>query len=287
MRRLAAVLGCTLGLVACGGPVEETLVDELRVLAAVPTAPEVPPGTSVDLAVTTSDPDATGFEALAWVCTPTGPPGSPCLEAQGGTTDGWVAPVEGGVATGLVPSAASAAFLTEEAPTLPATVWVLTCERGVCPLVRDAVGRTSEDPGWDELVADLSDPADAARDLPLVGTSLIRRTLVVSVRAEEERNQHPRIVASPEEALGAAPAEEARFEIGVEDEEEEELLVYGFATLGGLDAVAVEPESGVAELGWFPGEEAESGTEATLYVVVSDGLGGEAVWTGTGRVSAP
>ena len=63
--------------------------------------------------------------------------------------------------------------------------------------------------------------------------------------------------------------------------------VYAFTTIGGfasndrLNSLLTE-KSGVLQVEWFPPEEG-SGT-ADLFVIVENGNGGSAIWTGEGEV---
>jgi len=283
VRRIAGVV-LALSAVACGGPVEETLVPELRVLAAIPDVPEAAPGEGLGVQVTAIDPDDAGYDALVWLCTPTGPPGAPCLEATSGTTDGWTARVdETGRAEGLTVPAALAGVLSDEVPEVQTTVWVLTCAPGLCPLIDRAAAATDADSGWDQLVTDLSDPAAHARELPLEGVALTRRSLVVSMRSEDARNQHPRFTRTPDAVQRVAVGGEVTLDFDVEDDETVD--VYGYTTLGGFDASFVTvSDLGYADPTWIVGEDAESGQRAELVVIASDGRGGEVLWRGSGEV---
>ena len=63
----------------CGaGPNDETLVDELRVLAMVAEPPEVAPGAESTVEVTVADPEGVGPDVIVWTCTDLG---DGCLEA--------------------------------------------------------------------------------------------------------------------------------------------------------------------------------------------------------------
>lgn len=274
-----------LGLIACGGPIEETLVDELRVVAAVPDRPEVAPGESFGVDVFAVDPADQGLESLVWVCTPTGPPGEPCLESLAGTTNGWAAAVDAeGRAEGLQVAPALAGALSGELEEVEIPIWVLTCEPGLCPLIQQAPSLYAIDVSWDGVVPQLNDPPSVVRELPMQGVALTRRSVLVSLRPPDARNQHPVIQVAPTDPIEAPADSEAPFVLTVADDEP--TSGFGYTTLGGFDAIEVEAEEGELEVSWFPGEEAEAGDEADLYVVVSDGRGGEAVWRGSGTVGA-
>lgn len=128
-----------LALLGCGaGPNEETLVPDVRVMAAVAEPPEVEAGASVELAVHLVDPVGEGVEGVLWTCVDLG---EGCLEAElpaAGATlldpvDG-VATVTRGVPAELAPVVADGSTV------LPVPVWVLACAPGVCPLI-DEVAR--------------------------------------------------------------------------------------------------------------------------------------------------
>jgi len=272
-------------LTACGGPVEQTLVDELRVLAAVPDTPEVAPGETLGVRLTVLDPADAGFESLAWLCTPTGPPGSPCLEATRSRTEGWTTSIDqDGRGEGLlVPAALAGALSDDDVPQVQTTLWVLSCTPGTCPLVQQgAPGAFAVEPGWDDLVEHLSDPAALARELPLQGVALTRRSVVVSLRPPDARNQHPVLTDLPVEPPVAPVDGEATFSVTVDDAQPTALFAY--TTVGGFAAVETTVDEGQAELTWFPGESSEDGQDAELILVASDGLGGESVWRGLGEV---
>ena len=55
--------------IACGGPNDETLVDELRVLSMVSNPPEVIPGETYVIQHLTHIPLGTGSERITWPCT--------------------------------------------------------------------------------------------------------------------------------------------------------------------------------------------------------------------------
>lgn len=281
----ALLLG--LGLVACGGPVEETLVDELRVVAAIPDHPEVAPGEPFGVDVLTVDPADEGYRSLAWVCTPTGPPGEPCLEETLGSTLGWVSPVDAtGRAEGLqVAPILAGALAGQEIEELEVPIWILTCADDLCPIIEDAPGTYRVDVAWDRVVPGLADPAALVRDLPIEGVALTRRSVLVSLRPADARNQHPRIVEPPSDPLSAPSDASAELMLNVQDTQD--VTAYGYTTLGGFAAAAVEAEDGRLDLEWFPGVDAEPGATADLVVVVSDGRGGEALWRGRGRVTEP
>ena len=74
------------------GPSAETLVDELRVIAAVAEPPEVMPAETSNLEVVVADPLQNGAQVAVWACTPAGE--DTCVEAG--------SPLAGRLATGTL-----------------------------------------------------------------------------------------------------------------------------------------------------------------------------------------
>lgn len=258
---LTLLAGCT------PGPSSETLIDELRIIGAVVEPPEVAPGESTDVEVLVADPFASGALAAVWMCTPTGDgcaeAGSPVSERLfvGGLEDGFVNGV-------LTVNPLWAAFATDEP--LPAGLWVLACEPGLCPqldVFADADGTGS--PELEEL---LSTPTQWVADLPLSGVSLAAKQIAVSTRPLEERNANPVLIV--EGSLESAPGEELTLEVSVDDAEVAEVM--GLSTAGGFGLPAFAFLDGVTSMRWYAPEEPE---QVRLYAVASDGLGGTAMWT--------
>lgn len=140
------------------------------------------------------------------------------------------------------------------------TVWALACAPGAC-----------DGPG-----DDLADPSVWMPSLPSARVSLARRTVLVSPSAEQRLNANPVI-----EPAGAVPTEAPvglpialRFQ--VTDLDVGEPAAFGFATSGGFSMGSGYAE-GVAELEFLAPEEPGP---VDLWVVVDDGLGGTAWWTG-------
>ena len=258
----------SLGLVACGGPVEETLVDELRVVAAIPSTPEARPGERIDVDVTIIEPDGAPVDVMVWLCTASGPPGAPCLEDGFDRSTSMVVQrgVTGDVAASLELSPALAGVLSDSVLEIPTSLWVLTCEPDVCPIM-DASG--------EELAAALADPAALLRELPLQGVAASRRTVRVSNRSDDERNQNPTLFGVVGESQ-VAPEAEVTFTLDVRDDQPGG-TAYGYATAGGFSAVEAPVIDGKVELVWFA-PEGEPVGPVQLLVVVQDGLGGEGLW---------
>lgn len=152
---------------ACGGPDEATLLDELKVVAAVAEPPDVLAGEPYDLSFTVADPLDEGGEWLAWSCLPE----LGCV-TEGGPLDGETLSVQ---AVGVA----------------PVPVWFLACAPGACDL-----GEADEER--------LLDPIGWLEELPMTGVTLASRlTRVVAEGAE--RNENPRIEVAPSGL--SAPAE--------------------------------------------------------------------------------
>lgn len=269
----------TASLVACGGPVEQTLVDELRVVAAIPSTPEARPGEIVDVSVTIIEPTGADVDVLVWLCTPSGPPGSPCLEEAGSQANAVAVAkgVPGDVQVSLEVSPLLAGALSDAVPEVPVALWVLTCEPDLCPIM-DQVEATPSLGVPADVAGHLADPTSLLTTLPLQGVAASRRTLVVSSRTDDTRNRNPELfgafVASPVE-----PGQEVLFSLDVSDDQPGG-DAFGYATAGGFGAASVPVLDGRVDLAWFAPEEATE-TPIELLVVAQDGLGGEALWRST------
>ena len=151
-----------------------------------------------------------------------------------------------------VPSSAEGGF---------ATVSALACEPGVC----DGPGERSDPDSW-------------LSELGFGGFSFARRTIGISPAPEVRLNDNPGLlpVGLPD-AVPAGQVSELNFQI--DDALVDEPNAYGFASAGGfLEAEVGLNEEGVFQLELSAPEEAG---EVTVWVVVDDGLGGSASWTGS------
>ncbi|MFK7926566.1 MAG: hypothetical protein AB8H79_00140 [Myxococcota bacterium] len=268
-----------LGLVACGGPVEETLVDELRIVAAIPSVAEAEPGSTVSLNTLIVRPDAGPVDVLMWMCTPTGPPGSPCLEASAGTTGGWMAVVRGAGldASGEVTISPLLSAAVADGPVQVPT-WFLACEPGLCPIIDQAEAALTNDDS--DLPAVLADPSALLQGLPLTGVAATQRSVWVSSRPEAERNVHPVVASGPVDVLKGDTEIGAEFSLELEDSGP--LIAYSYATAGGFAEASTDADVDGVTLTWFAPEEGEGAVD--LYVVVQDAEGGEALWRGTAEI---
>jgi hypothetical protein len=271
-------------LVACGGPVEETLVDELRVVAAIPSAPEARPGESVDVAVTVVEPEGLPVDVLVWLCTAAGPPGAPCAESAGELAA--TAVVQRGAvsetAVSLQVPALLSGVLSDDLPEIRTSLWVLACEAGLCPLIDEVAAAPAA--GTDahaDVAAQLADPASVLADLPLQGVAASRRTLRVSNRTDDVRNRNPTLTGVLDIAT-VAPGGELAVSLTVEDDQPGG-TAFGYATAGGFGVASALAIEGQVDLDWLAPEESIT-APVQLMVVVQDGLGGEALWRGSVRV---
>ena len=142
--RISTLLGL-LTCIACGGPNDETLVDELRVLAMVSRPPEVAPGETYTIQHVTHIPVGTASERITWPCTFDG---TGCAEAAFATQlQDWVHLTEpNGEEVSTSSSRAPEglqAILSEDTPQLQIPHWTLACAPGLCPII-DAVRNAPE-----------------------------------------------------------------------------------------------------------------------------------------------
>ncbi len=263
-------------LIACGGPDEDTLIDELRVVSITAEPPEVAPGGTSMLTATVADPAGTGPDVLVWTCTNFG---DGCLEAAApgmGTTVGAL--TDGQLVTDRTAPMELAGIVGDGVTVLPVFTWALACEPGLCPIIDLATA--APDPGTedgDTLATLLADPFTMMEDLPLLGTSLAFVTLSVSTRATPVVN--PTLIPTFD-TVSAAPEASATLGFDVVGGAE----IYGYTTLGGFEMDGYVVVDGRAELVWFAPLEAEPGDVAELYVVVNGPDGGSALWRGTSVV---
>lgn len=256
-------------LVGCGGPNEETLLDELRVLAVVLEPPELAPGESTTVSAVVVDPLAEGVEALIWTCADLG---EGCLEAAAPAQGSTVAtPVDGVISAEIAVPSALAGAVADGETVLPVPLWTLVCAPGLCDVIAlaasaPAVGSEDAQP----LSAFLADPSAAMAELPLSGTSLALTLLRVSQRADPITNP---VLTSTLTALTAAPEESVDIPLTVASADT--TTAYGYATGGGFDGTDAPVVDGTVTLTWIAPE--EEGTY-DLYIVVTGEDGGSAVW---------
>lgn len=265
-----------LALTGCGGPNEETLVDELRVLSMIADPPEATPGATVTLDTLVVDPAGEGADVLIWSCTDLG---DGCVEPAFGLPFWTTAQLEatGTVSLSVTVPAALAPAVTEEAVPLVG-LYALACTPGTCAVVDDALGGNVD-------VDVLADPFGLMEELPITGTSLATRRLDVSASAEPHLNPVVTLLEEP------VPGETVTLAFELAGETGDNPQAWGYATGGGFDAPSYAIEDGAVTLTWaVPAEDAESGLldeggGADVWVVFNDDLGGAALWAG--RVQGP
>ncbi len=262
-----------LALTACGGPNEETLVDELRVLAMVAEPPEVAPGAAAAVDVVVADPEESGVDVLFWTCASLG---EGCLEhAAPGLGATVAAPTDGHVRVTRTAPVELAGIVGDGVTVLPIPMYALACAPGVCPLID--VAATSPAPGTadaDTLAAFLEDPFTGMESLALTGTSLGFSLLSVSTRVEPVVNPLIALRGDPPTTIAVEGELSLVFDTGSTDD----LNAWGYGTAGGFTMPSYAPEDdGSVTLKWIA--PVEPGL-VRLWVVVVGEAGGSAVWEG-------
>lgn len=268
-----------LGLAGCA-PAEEpdpSWLEELQVVGVVLEPPSLGRVSSVQVDVTAADPRARGAEVLVWSCTDFGigcfeqtdPTGKPRPVSQWARTTTLV----GDAATVSLPVPVFPESLLEEPDTvdLVGLVWALACAPGVCDLIRSV--QEEPEPGteaWDDVARQLGHP-----DEWMVGLQTGWASLAVKAVPVGSDNVNPAIVTDVE-ALVAAPGESASLQVEFQDDGDVgHANVAAWSTLG---PVGVTQGPRGATITWeAPVDVVGSGR---LYVVVSDGRGGQAVYAG-------
>jgi len=263
----------------CGGPNEETLIDELRVVAMVAEPPEVAPGESLDLTTWTHIPENSAIERMTWTCVFQG---DGCAEATFEDLDRWIqiedTSTEPDRTHTLEVPETLASLLTGESEEIWVPTWTLACEPGLCPLFEQVRAKPSAGGAeWETLTAALADPYSWMMALPKEGVSLATRTLVVSAREPEQRNQNPRIQATFTNDIQIALEAEETLTFSVEDEDPA-LTAWGYTTLGGFESVNEEVSGGTVELSLIAPENPEDIGPGEIYIIINDGRGGNSVW---------
>jgi len=213
-----ALLGLTLLLSGCGGPRPETLLYELRIVAAVAEPPEVAQGEPYDLTAIIADPTGEGGDWMIWGCLPD----LGCAVERG----------ELGIDE---PTATVVAVA-------PAPVWVMACAPGACDL------SAATD-------AQLEDPQAWLQDLPVSGVTLGSRLTRITEAPVEERNTNPVIDTEPETAVleGVRREQEVKLPFVVPGAE----TAFGLATGGGFTMTEFDvADAGETELVWVAPEQA-------------------------------
>ncbi|MCP4809145.1 MAG: hypothetical protein GY913_12975 [Proteobacteria bacterium] len=249
-------------MLACAGPSEDTLIDELRVLAILAEAPEAAPGQTLAVETVVVDPFE-DHQLLQWTCTSLAP--GTCLEADEET---WEDLTVDEPVTDFTISPALAAVAGDE-PLPLVSRWALACEPGACPFLDGLSGSIPDD-----LRADLQDPAELLRDLPLEGVSLAVQPVDVSTRTDMAEN--PAVTCTgPSEAK---PGETVDFECEVAGGFQEDAAIWGYTSAGAWigASMPLAPDDTSATYSWVA-PDAEQQVE--LWLVVTDGGRGTAVWS--------
>lgn len=269
----------------CMGPDDDTLIDELRVLAVVAEPPEVEPGATVQITTYIADPlaepGAAPPDVMVWTCALLDDTCYESSEPGQGATVGQ--PENGTYVTTRTAPAALIGVVNDGTTVLPLLLWTLACAPGLCPVIDLAAASPPPDvsePDGATLATFLADPIGGLEALPLVGTSLALADVAVSTRALPITN---RVIAPLSEApeVDVGGAVELTFTVDGPG------TAYGYTTRGGFDATdyevnaAPEAAGGTVTLTWFGGDEAGP---ADLWVIVNGPMGGTAVWGGVGTV---
>jgi hypothetical protein len=274
--RAARLCGLVGLLTACGGPSAETQVEELRVLVLRGDPPEIGPGEPYAVEGVVADPLDEGFETLFWTCTRLGPD---CIEPSASTDAAWPglradsAPTGEIAETGLASPALSAVAGEDPLPLIQ--LYVLACTPGTCPVIDRAAA--DPDPGSAEadlLVADLADPFTMLEGLPMQGVSLASFSLSLSSRPEAERHQNPGLSCARSGEGPVAPGAEVTFTCSAEGSFDADGGLWGYATLGAWDGSSVQVDAPDPEITYTWIAPARKTGDATLWLVLVDGLGG-------------
>jgi hypothetical protein len=262
---------------ACGGPSEETLIPELRVVTVVSEPPVIAPGETLRSRVIIADPEGNGVEAAVWMCTPIGP--ATCAESSvpGPQPISSFARVVRGQTDFTVEFPISPSAAANIGAEKPPRLAIFACETGLCP----EFDRVEADPepgseAWAEVALALAKPFYWLDEKPLRGVTLASRYLELTDLPVDQRRQNPvlTLIGDPPRAVPVGESAELEFEVTTDAPRV--VQVYGFTDRGGMGPVSVEVVNGRASLSWFPGEEPGP---ATLWVTAEDGLGGSALWT--------
>jgi hypothetical protein len=252
------------------GPSDETLLDELRVIAAVAEPPEISPGESVDITATVVDPLEAGMEMVIWACTPT----------VGGCAEDRLPLDERLAVPAITDSTATATLRTPIVPlpedtVISGIVWLMACEPGLCDVIEDARTALANDGDFPDA---LRDPVSLLQGLPLTGVSLATRSVGLSNRPVEERNANPVITVTAPLPDTITAEEELEFPLDISDDTVTDVLVaVGLTTGGGFGAPLFDVLEGRADLTYFA---PDSSGVVDLYVIAEDGDGGSAIWKG-------
>ena len=302
-RLLSGYVACM--MISCMGPDQETLVDELRVMAIQTVPAEVQlrdfaPDESgvVDapvINVVVADPLQSGYQVAIWPCTNIG---EGCEERKvfEDTPEEWVAIIEGTeslVTVQVLNNPLWGALLsqspTPDVPVSITSIFVLACAPEVCVEIQNAINGT-----WD--LDKFANPLDWISKLPLEGSSMAIKQLPVSNgMTDDTRLKNPTLIPlfDLEEPLTVSGVDPTLlpFEITLFQQDADVASIFGYTTRGGFARNVFANnglqmsvgESAERLVTWYadPAEDAESGP-ATLFVIVEDGVGGTDFWVGEG-----
>lgn len=264
-----------LALLACAGPADTTKVRDVQIVHVGAEPAELNAGETSVMTVTVADPSGEGVQLIAWPCTDLG---EGCVEDPG-TAAGWAQEIELDGEDGTVEIIASTIWegvfaSGEELPFDPfQAMWFLACRPGLCPVLDQALA------GDEAAYAFLQDPAAGMVDLPVDGSSLVRRSVVISQDGPEDRNENPQILRVGEDELLLSTLGELTLQFQVADDGEGTLTTDVYTEVGTLGPA--RGEGATPEFIWYAGEEAGEGR---IYAVVRDDEGGSALWRGDARV---
>ena len=255
-----------LPMLTCGcvaGANEDTLVDELRVVAIAVDPPEVSPGETFTATMHIASPSDSDVEVGAWTCAGFG---GECLEQL--TTRASLAEGAPPLFELELEAPYETSALLYKSEEFPISVWSMACEAGGCPLLADIeAGEADADV--------LADPTLALEDLPLLGVSVARKSIWISNRDAESRRQSPEILPQFEGPLVGTSEEPVSLVFDISGDATDG---YGYATGGGFDMTEYTVVDGVLTMDWYAPEVAG---EYTLWVVAQSDDGGSAVWSST------
>lgn len=272
---------------ACGGAALETRVDELRVMAIKTVPAEFSPFEATELNLLIPNPTGKSAQVLFWTCTNFG---DGCLErdyyAESSENWGSVQSIDNNnpVVTSPLELPPVISGIVSESPAdtvFGATfLWALACEDGLCPIIDQWLSGTPD-------IDAMNDPFSLMKELPIEGTSLAFRPLIISNRPDSARIQHPLLeLTGPEEITLSGPNDnqDISFDYTLNRiDPESDGLFYAYATQGGFQmndrfTSLLREESGSFEASWFGTDDLESG-EALLMIILENGDGGISFWT--------
>jgi hypothetical protein len=278
-------------LMACGGPSLETRVEELRVMVIQTETAEFFPNQSIDVNLLIPNPKGKEATALYWTCTNLG---NGCIEKEyyqetGQNWGGILSIAENPIGTVTLDIPPPLTAIVSELPNsevFGATLlWVLACENDLCPIIEDW---ENGDPDFESM----SDPFSLLKDLPIQGTSLAYRPLLMSQRDESERVKHPTLTYTGEDNISISkPSDNFILPFGYNLNRltnNQDSLYFSYATQGGFSTnerirTLISEEDGSFESEWFGSEDMIKG-ESLLMVILENGEGGLSFWTSTANI---